>query len=90
MQKENTHPNLLTHSVFRNNAKQIMMKNIFVQMTLACLVLALMITTVSAQYDNDNNYAKTPNSSVIAAADIITGLAVAIMALVAGFIYIVA
>ncbi|CAG7895393.1 unnamed protein product [Brassica rapa] len=64
-----------------------MMKNIFVQMTFACLVLALMITTVSAQYDNDNNYAKTPNSAVIAAADIITGLAVAIMALVAGFIY---
>ncbi|CAN6849131.1 unnamed protein product [Brassica oleracea var. botrytis] len=65
-----------------------MMKNIFVQMTLACLVvLALMITTVSAQYDNDNNYAKTPNSSVIAAADIITGLAVVTMALVAGFIY---
>lgn len=63
------------------------MKNIFVQMTFACLVLASMITTVSAQYDNDNNYAKTSNSAVIAAADIITGLAVAAMALVAGFIY---
>ncbi|KAL0692592.1 hypothetical protein Bca4012_059772 [Brassica carinata] len=64
-----------------------MMKNIFVQMTLACLVLALMITTVSAQYDNDNNYTKTPNSAVLVAADIFTGLAVATMALVASFIY---
>lgn len=59
------------------------MKNIFVQMTSACLMLALMIAMVSAQYDNDNDNAKRPSSAVIVVADIFAGLAVAA---VAGFI----
>ncbi|WZZ01729.1 hypothetical protein YC2023_074057 [Brassica napus] len=57
------------------------MKNIFVQMTLACLVLALMIAMVSAQYDYDS--AKTPNSAVTVATDIFISLAIAAVALVA-------
>ncbi|KAH0869770.1 hypothetical protein HID58_076792 [Brassica napus] len=62
------------------------MKNIIVQMTLACLVLALMIAMVSAQYDYDSS-AKTPNSAITVATDIFISLAVPAVALVAGFIY---
>ncbi|CAG7872668.1 unnamed protein product [Brassica rapa] len=61
------------------------MKNIFVRMTLACLVLALMIAMVSAQYDYDS--AKTPNSAVTVATDIFISLAIAAVALLASFIY---
>lgn len=62
------------------------MKNIIVQMTLACLVLALMIAMVSAQYDYYSS-AKTPNSAVTVATDIFISLAVPAVSLVADFIY---
>ncbi|CAA7046557.1 unnamed protein product [Microthlaspi erraticum] len=75
-----------------------MMKKIFVQTTVACLVLAMMIAMVSAQKHDDHDdheghedhpptAAKSPNSAVIVAADMFTGLAAAAVALVAGFIY---
>ncbi|VVB04205.1 unnamed protein product [Arabis nemorensis] len=63
------------------------MMKIFVQMTLACLVLALLIMMASAQYDYDSTSAKTPNSAVIPATDIFTSFAVAFLALVACFIH---
>ncbi|KFK33655.1 hypothetical protein AALP_AA5G042200 [Arabis alpina] len=71
-----------------------MMKKIFVQVTVACLVLALMISMVSAQGHDDHEghgahapAAKSPSAAVIVAADMFTGLAAAAVSLVAGFIY---
>ncbi|CAH8266923.1 unnamed protein product [Arabidopsis lyrata] len=61
------------------------MMKMFVQMTGACLVLALVIPVVSAQYDYDNT--AKPSSAVTVATDIFTGLAIATVALIAGFIY---
>lgn len=72
------------------------MKKIFVQITVACLVLTLMIAMVSAQKHDDHEGhddhedhapAKAPNAAVIVAADMFTGLAAATVALVAGYIY---
>ncbi|KAG7563751.1 hypothetical protein ISN44_As10g005230 [Arabidopsis suecica] len=60
------------------------MMKMFVQMTGACLVLALVIPVVSAQYDYDNT--AKPSSAVTVATDIFTGLAIATVALVAGLI----
>lgn len=72
-----------------------MMKKIFVQISVACLVLACMIAMVSSQGhddhkghdDHDHAPAKSPNAAVIVAADMFTGLAAATVALVAGYIY---
>ncbi|CAE6069441.1 unnamed protein product [Arabidopsis arenosa] len=61
------------------------MMKMFAQMTGACLVLALVIPVVSSQYDYDNT--TKPSSAVTVATDIFTGLAIATVALVAGFIY---
>ncbi|ESQ32738.1 hypothetical protein EUTSA_v10005226mg [Eutrema salsugineum] len=79
-----------------------MMKKILVQITVACLLLA-MIAMVSAQEEHDDHdhhegdghdHASTPepstmkpSSAVIFAADMFTGLIAATVALVAGFIY---
>lgn len=81
-----------------------MMKKIFIQITVACLLLA-MIAMVSAQeshdghdhhegdgHDHDHASApgsssKKPNSAVIVAADMLTGLVATTVALVAGFMY---
>lgn len=65
----------------------MMMNKIFFQLTGAYLVLALMIAMVSAQYDYNNDHTAKPSSAVIVAADIFICLAVATVALVAGFIF---
>lgn len=75
-----------------------MMKKIFVQISVACLVLALVIAMVSAQGHDDHEGhadhdghdhapAKSPNAAVIVAADMFTGLAAVTVALLAGYIY---
>uniref|UniRef100_M4E911 Uncharacterized protein n=1 Tax=Brassica campestris TaxID=3711 RepID=M4E911_BRACM len=77
-----------------------MMRKIFVQITVACLLLAI---TVSAQDHDDHDphegdghddHDHTPgsssnktNSAVIVAADMFTGLVASTVALVVGFIY---
>ncbi|KAJ0230115.1 hypothetical protein HA466_0310690 [Hirschfeldia incana] len=81
-----------------------MMKKIFIQITVACLLLA-MIAMVSAQENHDGHdhhegdghdhdhastpgpSSKKPNSAVIVAADMFTGLVATTVALVAGFMY---
>ncbi|KAF8108193.1 hypothetical protein N665_0114s0079 [Sinapis alba] len=77
-----------------------MMKKIFVQITVACLLLA-MIAMVSAQDHDDHDHhegdghddhapgssSNKPNSAVIVAADMFTGLIAATVAFVVGFIY---
>ncbi|KAL0792674.1 hypothetical protein Bca101_064051 [Brassica carinata] len=79
-----------------------MMKKIFIQITVACLLL-VMIAMVSAQEKHDDHdhhegdghdhasapgpSSKKPNSAVIVAADMFTGLVATTVALVAGFIY---
>lgn len=76
-----------------------MVKKIFVQITVACLVLAMMIAMVSADDDEPHEgdghdhasapepSSKKPSSAVFVAVDMFTGLAAAAVALVAGFIY---
>ncbi|KAG2261400.1 hypothetical protein Bca4012_013859 [Brassica carinata] len=78
-----------------------MMKKVFVQITVAFLLLA-MIAMVSAQEHDDHDHhegdghdhasapgtsSKKPNSAVFVAADMFTGLVAANVALVVGFIY---
>lgn len=79
-----------------------MMKKIFIQITVACLLLA-MIAMVSAQENHDGHdhhegdghdhasapgpSSKKPNSAVIVTADMLTGLVATTVALVAGFMY---
>ena len=77
-----------------------MMRKIFVQITVACLLLAIM---VSAQDHDDHDHhegdghddhdhapgssSNKTNSAVIVAADMFTGLVASTVALVVGFIY---